>query len=267
MGQNCCMSGKKKIIRTMNKFYYCTYLPIKAFGKNGNLIHTEGYSKEHENILKLNDILIKFQKKYENERKEFIEIEVDSIKFTAASICPKSIDKGVFVIGPYVDIGNKISGIVQKPSDCMIHIIALLRNIGESSGILENNIHEMHGIYVKRALFFIKNHFHENLTIDYISKQLGISKCYFCSIFKKETGKTFTQILNETRIESSKKLLTETNETILDIAISIGYNNQNYYTMMFKKINKMTPNLYRKNHSKIKLSNNMEKDKFLINYI
>lgn len=57
-----------------------------------------------------------------------------------------------------------------------------------------------------------------------------------CNIFEKETGKTYSQFLNEIRIEKSKKLLLDTNLSVLKLTLSVGYNNQNYYNMTFKKL-------------------------------
>ncbi|NLY76709.1 MAG: helix-turn-helix transcriptional regulator [Tissierellia bacterium] len=74
---------------------------------------------------------------------------------------------------------------------------------------------------------------------------LGLNKCYFCQLFKRETGKTYSQFLNELRIEKSKELLENTNLSILDIALTVGYNNQNYYSMAFKKLTGTTPKNYK----------------------
>jgi len=70
---------------------------------------------------------------------------------------------------------------------------------------------------------------------------LNINKCYFCSIFKKETGLTFINYLNSYKIEKSKELLKNTNLSLLDIALSVGFNNQSYYSTVFKKITCKTP--------------------------
>ena len=58
---------------------------------------------------------------------------------------------------------------------------------------------------------------------------------------------TFTNFLYKFRIEKSKELLKNPSFSILDIAIAVGFNNQSYYTMMFKKILNITPVEYRKN--------------------
>ncbi|MGO1468637.1 MAG: helix-turn-helix domain-containing protein [Tissierella sp.] len=74
---------------------------------------------------------------------------------------------------------------------------------------------------------------------------LNVNKCYFCSLFKKETGKTFTQFLNELRVKKSMDLLKEGNLSMLDIALDVGFNNQNYYNITFKKITNKTPSEYK----------------------
>jgi AraC-like DNA-binding protein len=63
---------------------------------------------------------------------------------------------------------------------------------------------------------------------------------------KRETGKTFSQFLNELRIEKSKKLLREETLPVLDIALAVGFNNQSYYSLVFKKLMRQTPLEFRK---------------------
>lgn len=88
---------------------------------------------------------------------------------------------------------------------------------------------------------YIDARYNESITLEDISDYLKINRCYFCSIIKKETGKTFSQLLNEVRIEKSKELLLQENSSILDVALSVGFNNQNYYNMTFKRLTNMTP--------------------------
>lgn len=57
---------------------------------------------------------------------------------------------------------------------------------------------------------------------------------------------TFTQIVREVRVEKSKLLLTNSNLSTLTIALTVGFNNQNYFNMSFKKLTGMTPLEYRR---------------------
>lgn len=108
---------------------------------------------------------------------------------------------------------------------------------------------EMYTYHVKKAIDYIYENYEKPLTLDYMAKYLGLNKCYFCKLFRLETGKTFSRFLNEVRIKKSKELLLNTNLSILDIALTVGYNNQNYYNMSFKKLTGVTPLKYRQYNS------------------
>ena len=93
---------------------------------------------------------------------------------------------------------------------------------------------------------YLYTNYDESISIDMICDKFNINKCYFCRLFKQETGYTFTNFLNNIRIEKSKNLLLNSSLNILEIAYSVGFNTQNYYTMIFKKIVGKTPSEYRK---------------------
>ncbi|MBY2840910.1 helix-turn-helix domain-containing protein, partial [Clostridioides difficile] len=56
-------------------------------------------------------------------------------------------------------------------------------------------------------------------------------------MFKKKGGYTFTNFLSKVRVEKSKKYILKKNLSILDVAVLIGFNSQNYYSIIFKKFN------------------------------
>ncbi|MBH7887370.1 helix-turn-helix domain-containing protein, partial [Clostridioides difficile] len=60
-------------------------------------------------------------------------------------------------------------------------------------------------------------------------------------MFKKKSGYTFTNFLNKVRVEKSKKYILKKDLSILDVAVLIGFNSQNYYSIIFKKFNNFTP--------------------------
>ncbi|MDY7755352.1 helix-turn-helix domain-containing protein [Clostridioides difficile] len=59
-------------------------------------------------------------------------------------------------------------------------------------------------------------------------------------MFKKKSGYTFTNFLNKVRVEKSKKYILKKDLSILDVAVLIGFNSQNYYGIIFKKYNNFT---------------------------
>ena len=102
------------------------------------------------------------------------------------------------------------------------------------------------GLYGQRVYHYVEQNFDRQLKLEDVASYFHLNKCYFCSVLKKELGKTFSQIVNEVRVEKSKELLREGNLSTLSIALSVGFNNQNYFNMTFKKLTGMTPLQYRK---------------------
>jgi YesN/AraC family two-component response regulator len=64
-------------------------------------------------------------------------------------------------------------------------------------------------------------------------------------MFKKETGKKYTDYLNEVRIEASKNLLLRDDLPLVQVAFSVGFNDQSYFSKIFKKIEGVSPNKWR----------------------
>lgn len=100
--------------------------------------------------------------------------------------------------------------------------------------------------YSADVYWYVEEKFASPLNLDEVAQHFHLNKCYFCSVLKKETGKTFSQIVNEIRIEKSKVLLKYSSLSILSIALAVGFNNQNYFNITFKKLMGMTPLNYRK---------------------
>jgi AraC-like DNA-binding protein len=66
----------------------------------------------------------------------------------------------------------------------------------------------------------------------------------------KKCGKSFRELLNETRIRQSAKLLLESDMSIKEIASVCGFSNQQYFNKVFSKLKGMPPNQFRKRMQK-----------------
>jgi AraC-like DNA-binding protein len=247
-------SVEKHIAEAIEKFFYCTHIPIKAFNFMGPLIHSVGYNRDSEEVFDNNEIYEKIKKILLSAESASSIVTVSchkDIYFTACNICPINFNRGIIIIGPYACHKATNIGIVYKPSSCIPHLIALLRNIAKDSPYIKQKqfMHNTlpYSLHVKTALDYIDARYNEPITLTQISKYLKLTKCYFCTLLKKDTGKTFSQILNEIRIAKSKLLLVEGNLSILDIAYLVGFNNQSYYNKTFKYLTNMTPLEFRNN--------------------
>ena len=226
-------------------------MPIQAFQFDGHFICSAGYNNRLDNLFDSYNIYEKIQLEISKESKNpIITISCsNNIFFTSLPICPKNIYRGLFILGPYSSDKNNNMNIIYKPPYLVSYLISFIHIVlrdcnNKNIGCLNENPYSLH---VKKAIDYIDARYMDEITLFDVSNYLRINKSYFCSIFKKETGKTFTQFLNKIRIEKSKSLLLQENCSILDVALAVGFNNQNYYNIMFKKITKKTPLEFRNN--------------------
>ena len=84
-----------------------------------------------------------------------------------------------------------------------------------------------------------------NITLDSVAKYVYLNTSYFSTLFKKEIGTGFADYLNRVRIEQSKQLLKNRNNSILDVALAVGFEDQSYYSKVFKKFTGITPKMYK----------------------
>ena len=81
------------------------------------------------------------------------------------------------------------------------------------------------------------------------ANRYNLSQAYLGRLFKTEVGKLFTDYLCEIRLEAAKKLLEETDMKSCDIAAQVGFQNQNYFSNVFKKCVGVYPSVYRNRHA------------------
>jgi AraC-like DNA-binding protein len=91
----------------------------------------------------------------------------------------------------------------------------------------------------------VRKYFTRQITLDEISEKVSMTVPAFCRYFKKVTGKTFTQFVNEYRIVHATKLLAENPASITDICFESGFNNFSHFNKLFKKFTGKSPLKYR----------------------
>ena len=113
-----------------------------------------------------------------------------------------------------------------------------------------NILEEYYLIYknnlVRQASNYVIDHIDERISLNEISDHLEISKNYFCSLFKKETGENFLNYVTKLKMQRAKYLLKEKNMRIYEVCNILGYTDRTYFTQLFKKHCNMTPQEYKK---------------------
>lgn len=111
--------------------------------------------------------------------------------------------------------------------------------------LVQNHSLQGHSPMVRNALNYIDFHIKEPLSLKLISEQVNVSASYLSAQFKKETGKTLTDYINEKRIHDSLVLLAATELPIQEVAERVGIYDENYYARLFRKYQNQTAGQYR----------------------
>lgn len=136
---------------------------------------------------------------------------------------------------PIEDIKKEIAIVVHK----------ILQRVYET--VKEESIHSDEAVMLKE---FLDRSIYKRVTVEDISSSIFRSKDYTIKLFKKEFGTTPYNYLLDKKMEAARYLLVNSKTTIKEIAYSIGFEDQHYFSNVFKKKYLMSPKQYR-NHEKI----------------
>jgi len=112
---------------------------------------------------------------------------------------------------------------------------------------------------IYKAVDYIKRNYMNKITLEEVSGYVYLSPSYFSKIFKDEIGANFNAYLNRIRIEKSMSLLLNTNEGILQVCELVGFEDQSYFSKVFKRLTGVTPGRYRETRGQTKVSISIDK--------
>ena len=110
------------------------------------------------------------------------------------------------------------------------------------------SIYDRHRDSINSAVQYINENYNKDLNVEDVAKKFLLSSSYFSYLFKSITSKTFTEYLVGLRISKAQDLLKNTNDKVVDICYSAGFNNINHFNRIFKQYIGMTPMNYRKSN-------------------
>lgn len=102
-----------------------------------------------------------------------------------------------------------------------------------------------HSNVVYKVMEYVKANYDSKISLDDIARHVYLSRSYLSSIFKEETGESLFSYINKVRIEKSKMYLLDNAVSLVDIASMCGFEDQSYFTRVFKKATGMSPKKYR----------------------
>lgn len=128
-------------------------------------------------------------------------------------------------------------------------ILRLLEIFGRHLSILSNQIavetSSAEPPAIARAKQFIAQNQDNAICLATVAKAVNTSTFYFCKLFKRTTGLTFTDYLARVRIEKAKALLLDRNRRVSEVAYDVGFQSLTHFNRVFRKITGESPTSYR----------------------
>lgn len=98
---------------------------------------------------------------------------------------------------------------------------------------------------IKKICDYIVQNLSEDISLEQMADYVNVSSFYLSKLFKEEKGLTFVNYLNDTRLEKSRDLLKSPELSIKEVTAAVGYNDQNYFSRIFRNKYGITPTEYR----------------------
>ena len=127
--------------------------------------------------------------------------------------------------------------------------VKLLTIFAEHLAILSNQIliqrENAEPPMITRAKNFIREHHADDLSLSQVAQFAHASSFYFCKLFKRTTGLTFTNFLSRVRVENSKRLLINPQLRVSEVAYEVGFQSLANFNRVFLRIVGQSPSEYR----------------------
>jgi len=128
-------------------------------------------------------------------------------------------------------------------------ILRLLSIFAQHLSILSNQLvvkeENSEAPSIARARVYITDKHADDLSLDEVAKAVNMSAFYFCKMFKKSTGMTFTDYLARVRVEKVRNLLLNPHKRISEAAFEAGFQSLSQFNRVFRKIAGEAPTAYR----------------------
>ena len=104
---------------------------------------------------------------------------------------------------------------------------------------------------IYKALEYIKKNYMNKISLNDVAYVSNISPSYFSKVFKEEMGMNFNNYLNKVRVDNGKRLLMDDSIPLVDVAFMTGFEDQSYFSKVFKRITGVSPGKYRESMGRI----------------
>ena len=131
-------------------------------------------------------------------------------------------------LGSLEELTAWLSRILERFTDCVFNLADI-----------------RHKDVIFQAVNYIRRHYASHLSLDEVARHVHLNASYLSRVFKEEMGMNFVSYVNNLRVETAKRLLLDSTVPLLEVAGMVGFEEQSYFTKVFKRITGITPGKYR----------------------
>lgn len=161
--------------------------------------------------------------------------------------------RGLFFFNKNDTLKSNLVEIVDATDfDRVLYLMTILNQLTsvEQKVLCSNNLQSVHlqesENRINTVCVFLENHFAESISLKQVAELIHLTESNFCKFFKKATGKTFSDYLNDIRITQSCQILLHSDKLINVIAYECGFETLSYFNRVFLKKKGLTPKEFRK---------------------
>lgn len=148
------------------------------------------------------------------------------------------------------DLAYTLSDIYIQRADKCNDIEKMIDMIGEMQIDYAQRMRELKkenviSVHIRKCIDYIYEHLQEKLTVESVADYLKINPTYLSKLFAKETGSSFKEFIIHARVNAAKNMLTYSDFSYMEIALSLGFSSQSAFIRTFGKVTGMTPGKYR----------------------
>lgn len=133
-----------------------------------------------------------------------------------------------------------------RSSDILKKILELADELSDIGKPGEKELPGEKNHLVEMAKEYMAEHYYENLTLVDVAQKVGITSGYLSTLFSQTLDKGFVDYLNELRIDHACTYLRQNYLKTYEIAYKVGFNDEKYFSKVFKKITGQSPSEYKK---------------------
>jgi AraC-like DNA-binding protein len=132
-------------------------------------------------------------------------------------------------------------------------LLLLVNHYADRRGAMETFNRRQRAIEQLRPLFdHLEIHYQQSISIETAAEIMRMSESHFMRLFKQVTGQPFVNYLTHFRIAKAQILLATTDLSVAEVGQEVGFCDQSYFGLIFRKLMQMTPLQYKRRAAEAK---------------